>query len=98
MKPCDNCLKKDHCSVAAFIMRNCDRSPWDVSNALYDNYHNVSIISMASGDPESIVVECGDYNPIRAEGDYSNPTRRSQEPKHTSPPPKCGKCKGKCGK
>ena len=98
MRPCDNCKRKESCAAFGFLRKNYKQSPWKLDSYLRENLSYASLVTAMSGDVDSIVLECGDYNPIKSETDYSylsNSRRKSEKP--APPPDKCGGCKGKCG-
>lgn len=97
MRPCNNCKRKEHCSVADFLESNYERSPWDLDSHLHSRYAHVSIVTAMAGDKDSIVLECTEHDPIKAEPDYSYLTRRKPKTEPPSSKGGCGGCKGKCG-
>jgi len=97
MKPCDNCKKKKTCGIVGFLKRHANSSPWELDDYFHENFVNVAIITATSGAIEDIVLECGDYNPVKEETNYSRLANHPHLPSAPScEPEKCGKCKGKC--
>jgi len=99
MKPCNNCKNKESCVAFNFMRENCHCSPWKLNSYLYEKFSHISIIAATSGDFDNIELECGDYDPIRDEVDYSSLSNSSPKPHQpkASLIDKCGSCKGKCG-
>ena len=95
MEPCNNCHLRETCRIVQFIERNLNSSPWKISSYMHEHFMGTELVSMVSGDSNSIKLECGEYKPVKSEADYSHLTRRiKHEPMPKSS--KCGSCKGKC--
>jgi hypothetical protein len=71
MRPCKNCKKLEHCEVVAFIKRNIKSSPWSIAQHIDSNHAVVEVVSLTSGDLESVVLDCGYYSPDKQEDDFS---------------------------
>lgn len=96
MEPCNNCKSKKHCKVAKFIEDSIDKSPWKVNSYLHEHHMGIDLVSMMSGDLNSVKLECSDYKPVKPEADYSYLAKKYKPESSSCPPSKCGSCKGKC--